>query len=84
MDKTNVLGVPPGESQTVLFKPCSGIFNQEKMLPIRYMPLTIELELVNDSNEPIVSDTTTGSNASHPFAHTQAFKHATEGFPGLL
>ena len=63
LDKTNVLGVPPGESQTVLFKPCSGIFNQEKMLPIRYMPLTIELELVNDSNEPIVSETTTGTNA---------------------
>jgi len=63
LDKLTLLGIPPGESQTVLFKPCSGIFNQEKMLPIRYMPITIELELVNDSDEPIVSDTTTGQDS---------------------
>eukprot|EP00746_Dinoflagellata_sp_MGD_P157894 gnl/MRDRNA2_/MRDRNA2_86341_c0_seq1.p1 gnl/MRDRNA2_/MRDRNA2_86341_c0~~gnl/MRDRNA2_/MRDRNA2_86341_c0_seq1.p1 ORF type:complete len:456 (+),score=38.28 gnl/MRDRNA2_/MRDRNA2_86341_c0_seq1:331-1698(+) len=54
---TNVLpGIIAGQSQTVLFKPCSGLFNQSKMLPIRYMPITIELELVNNSTEPIVSD----------------------------
>ena len=55
LDTTTLSGIKGGQSQTVLFKPCSGLFNQHKMLPIRYMPITIELELVNDSTEPIVS-----------------------------
>ena len=46
-------GIPPGQSQTVLFKPLSGILNQGKYLPLRYMPLTIELELVNEPLDPI-------------------------------
>ena len=62
MDTTTLAGIHPGESQTVLFKPCSGLFNQPKMLPIRYMPITIELELVHDNTEPIVSSTTTGQD----------------------
>ena len=57
-----VAGIAPGEAQTVLFKPCSGLFNQPKMLPIRYMPITIELELVHDNTEPIVSATTVGQD----------------------
>ena len=61
-DRNNVTGINPGEAQTVLFKPCSGLFNQPKMLPIRYMPITIELELVHDNTEPIVSATTVGVN----------------------
>ena len=48
-------GIIGGQSQTVLFKPLSGLFNQNKMIPVRYCPITIELELVNDSTEPIVS-----------------------------
>ena len=62
-DRNNVTGINPGEAQTVLFKPCSGLFNQPKMLPIRYMPITIELELVHDNTEPIVSATTTGQDS---------------------
>ena len=61
-DRNNVTGITPGEAQTVLFKPCSGLFNQPKMLPIRYMPITIELELVHDNTEPIVSATTVGQD----------------------
>ena len=61
-DRTTVSGIAPGEAQTVLFKPCSGLFNQPKMLPIRYMPITIELELVHDNTEPIVSATTVGQD----------------------
>ena len=57
-----VAGIAPGEAQTVLFKPCSGLFNQPKMLPIRYMPITVELELVHDNTEPIVSATTVGQD----------------------
>ena len=61
-DRNNVTGINPGEAQTVLFKPCSGLFNQPKMLPIRYMPITVELELVHDNTEPIVSATTVGQD----------------------
>ena len=32
-------------------KLCSGLLNQQKMLPIRYAPLEIELELVNQAGD---------------------------------
>ena len=49
-------GIPSGSSQTVGMKLCSGLLNQSKMLPLKYMGnLTIELELVNDANEPVVT-----------------------------
>ena len=50
----NFSGVKGKQSQTVLFKPLLGILNQPKYLPLRYAPLTIELELVNDFKEPII------------------------------
>ncbi len=61
-DTEKIAGIKPNQTQTVLFKPCSGLFNQPKMLPIRYMPITIELEIVHDNTEPVVSETTTGTN----------------------
>ena len=61
-DTTKIAGIKPNQTQTVLFKPCSGLFNQPKMLPIRYMPITIELEIVHDNTEPVVSVTTNGQN----------------------
>eukprot|EP00972_Heterocapsa_arctica_P105159 15495785-Heterocapsa_arctica.AAC.1 len=33
------------EGRRVLFKPLVGLFNQDKLLPIRHMPIQIELEL---------------------------------------
>eukprot|EP00972_Heterocapsa_arctica_P027414 4030686-Heterocapsa_arctica.AAC.1 len=33
------------EARKVLFKPMVGLFNQDKLIPIRYLPLQIELEL---------------------------------------
>ena len=51
---TSLPGIAGGSYQTIGFKLCSGILNQPKMLPLKYMPLTIELELVNDANDPIV------------------------------
>ena len=54
-DADSFPGIPGNQSQTVLFKPCSGLLNQPKMIPVRYCPVTIELELVNSSNDPIVS-----------------------------
>ena len=49
-------GIPGQSFQTVMCKPVSGIFNQTKYLPLRFMPLTIELSLVDDVAEPIVSN----------------------------
>ena len=40
------LGIPGGSRKYVSFKPLSGLFNQEKFLPLRFCPITIELELV--------------------------------------
>ncbi len=41
-------------SQTVMFQPLCGLFQQTKYLPLRYAPLEIELELV-DVADPIIS-----------------------------
>ena len=48
-------GIAGGDSYTVLFKPFSCIFAPKKYLFLRYMPLQIELELVNSATDPIVS-----------------------------
>ena len=42
-------------SKAVSFSLLSGILNQGKMLPLKYCPITIELELVNNFYDPIVS-----------------------------
>ena len=61
-------GIMGGSYQTVGFKLCSGIMNQSKLLPLKYMKnLTIELELVNDKDDPIV---TPGVNAVFTTANT--------------
>jgi hypothetical protein len=41
--------------QTVLFKPLSGLFNQNTYLPSRHMPISIELELVDSATDPFIS-----------------------------
>ena len=56
-----------GSYQTVGFKLLSGILNHPKMLPLKYMPLTIDLELVNDRDDPVV---TPGVNAVFTTANT--------------
>jgi hypothetical protein len=62
-DITNWQGIQSGDRMTVLFKPLSGLLNQNKMLPIRYAPITIELELVDTVTDPIVSTFATGDLA---------------------
>ena len=54
-DYTQFKGISGGQGITVLFKPLSGLLNQNKMLPIRYAPITIELELVDNMTDPIYS-----------------------------
>ena len=36
-----------------MFKPVLGLFNQEKLLPLRYCPLQIELGLVNSQADAV-------------------------------
>jgi hypothetical protein len=60
-------GIGPNSSQVVSFKLLSGILNQPKFLPIRYSPLTIELELVNSKLDPILPP---GSNMTFSVDNT--------------
>jgi hypothetical protein len=62
----NYISVNPGESRTVSFKPLSGLLSCGKLLPIRWAPITIELELVQNITDPIISvdDVALGINAS--------------------
>ena len=41
------------EGRRDVFKPMFGLFNQEKLLPLRYMPTQIELELVNSGADAV-------------------------------
>jgi hypothetical protein len=55
-------GIPNGSYRTVSFKPLFGILNQPKFIPLQWLPLTMEFELVTDALEPIIP--TTALNAS--------------------
>ena len=44
-------------SRKVIFKPMFGLFDQDKLLPIRYCPIQIELELVNNFMDAIIKRT---------------------------
>jgi hypothetical protein len=52
--ETEYQGIPGNAKQTVMFKPLSGLFNQNKYLPIRYTPISLELELVDNVLDPIL------------------------------
>lgn len=46
--------IPDGDERTVLFQPLCGLFSQSNYIPLRYLPLEIELELCNSVDEPLV------------------------------
>ena len=52
----NLKGIAQGDNQTVLFKPLSGLFNQEKYLLVHFMPIVLELELVDKATDAVVSN----------------------------
>ena len=56
-------GIPGNSSRRVSTRLLSGLLNQEKWLPIRYCPITIELELVSSATDPVVA-------AAAPFGAT--------------
>ena len=41
------------QSRRVVFKPMFGILHQEKLLPLKYCPLQVELELVNNGADAV-------------------------------
>ena len=47
-------------SRTVLFKPMLGILNQEKLIPLGYCPLQVELELVSSPGDCMLIGTHNG------------------------
>ena len=47
-----------------MFKPLCGLFNQSKYLPLRYMPIEIELELA-DNEAPILTNFNTHYTADN-------------------
>jgi hypothetical protein len=67
LDDQNLPGVRGNNYQTVLFKPLSGLLMQSKYIPLRYCPLTIELELVNDALEPIIAHGEVGADTFTEF-----------------
>ena len=50
----NYLAVESNGTRTVSFTPLAGIFAQGKLLPLRYLPITIELEVVDNLYDPII------------------------------
>ena len=48
-------------ARRVLFKPIFGLFNQDKLLPLRYCPIQIELEFVNSFTGAIIIRDANGS-----------------------
>jgi len=69
-------GVDPNSSLVLLFKPLSGLLNQSKMLPLRFCPITIELELVDSYDEPVLTIPTYTGN--RPKLTLQAVSAAEE------
>ena len=48
-------GIPAGGRKTVSFKPLFGIFNQPKYIPLQWLPLTVEFELITGADEAIAT-----------------------------
>ena len=49
-------------ARRVMFKPLIGIVNQEKLIPLRYCPIQIELELVNNGADAVFVDMASSEN----------------------
>ena len=54
-DYDDTRGIPGGKQKMVCFKPLCGLFSQPKNLPLRYCNIVVELEMVNDLTENVIS-----------------------------
>jgi len=66
-NKTTFRGIMPQTKRTVLFQPLSGLLTQGKYLPIRYCPLTIELEVTDSLTSPVLSQFSTDPDPTEKF-----------------
>ena len=48
-------GILPGYAQTVSFKPFLSLMMQPKLLPVKYAPIILDLELVNSNLDPVIT-----------------------------
>ena len=53
MTTDTLVRIPPSSHMTVMFKPVAGLFQSvRKYLPLQFMPITIELSLVDNPLDP--------------------------------
>ena len=64
-----------GGSFTVSFRPLSGLINQDKYLPIRYCPITLEFETCNNMSDCIIVPNTGASQTEFIDANTSKVWH---------
>jgi hypothetical protein len=63
-------GINGGYSKTCLFKPLSGLFSQNRYLPLKYCgPIIIELETVSEPTDPIMMINTTKTASTENDKH---------------
>ena len=68
----NYRGIPKGGAMSVLFKPLSGLFAQAKYIPLRYCPLILEFEIVNNVNDPVIYSDDATSTSAADFTHSNS------------
>jgi len=54
VNQANYLGIPTGQAKTASFKPLCGLFNQPKLIPLMWCPLTLEFEVVSLATDPVL------------------------------
>ena len=64
-----------GGSFTVSFRPLSGLINQDKYLPIRYCPITLEFEICNNMSDCIIVPNTGTSQTEFVDGNTSKVWH---------
>lgn len=75
-------GFEGGTSRVYSMRLMSGVLNQPRYLPLRWMPLTFEIELVNNADDPVISVTSvqamTGQTLETATANTSVEWDITE------
>ena len=54
-DDTTMYGVIGADYKTVSFKPLLGLTLQSKLIPVKFAPIILELEVVNSNLDPIIT-----------------------------
>ena len=54
---STMLTIPGGQRVTVMFTPLTGLLSQDRYLPLRYCPITLEIEICNSYSDPTIDNT---------------------------